>query len=117
MIDIHCHILPGTHPERNLSIMKNPNLLFELREAGSFIQITAGSLTGTFGVDMQECALYLLKRRVVSFIATDAHSSHQRRPILSGGLKVAERIIGKEKAALLVTVNPEAVLAGRPLSD
>jgi protein-tyrosine phosphatase len=106
-----------THPERNLSVIKNPNLLFELLGPGSLVQITADSLTGAFGVDIQECAFYLLERETVSFIATDAHSSYQRQPILSEGLKVAERIIGKEKAAKLVTLNPEEVLAGRTLND
>ena len=106
-----------THPERNLSVIKNPDSLFELLDTGLLVQITADSLRGAFGVDIQECACYLLKRGAVNFIATDAHSSYQRRPILSEGLKVAERIIGKEKAANLVTLNPEAVLMGRPLND
>jgi protein-tyrosine phosphatase len=106
-----------THPERNLSVLTNPDLLFELLHTGISVQITAGSLTGDFGVDIRECALYLMKKGVVSFIATDAHSSRERRPVLSEGLKVAERIVGKEKALHMVTVNPELVLQGRPLHD
>jgi protein-tyrosine phosphatase len=106
-----------THPERNLSVLTNPKLLFELLHTGISVQITAGSLTGDFGVDIQECALYLIKKGVVSFIATDAHSSSERRPVLSEGVKAAERIIGKEKALHMVTVNPERVLQGRPVGD
>ncbi len=106
-----------THPERNISVIKNPDLLFELTGAGSLVQITADSLTGAFGADIKECAFYLLKKGAVSFIATDAHSSFQRRPVLSKGLKVAERIIGKMRATNLVTLNPQAVLSGKPLND
>jgi protein-tyrosine phosphatase len=106
-----------THPERNFSVIKNPDSLFELLDTGLLVQITADSLTGAFGVDIQECAFYLLRRGVVSFIATDAHSSQQRRPILSEGVRVAERIIGKEEAIKLVTLNPEAILRGRSLND
>jgi protein-tyrosine phosphatase len=106
-----------THPERNISVIKNPDLLFELIGAGSSVQITADSLTGAFGADIKECAFYLLKKGTVSFIATDAHSCYQRRPILSEGLNVAERIIGKNKAADLVNLNPQAVLSGKPLND
>ena len=106
-----------THPERNPSVIKDPDLVFELLSAGALVQITADSLTGVFGVDMQECALYLLKRGAVRFIATDAHSSSHRRPLLSGGLEVAGRIIGKEKAGRLVTSNPEALLTGRSIDD
>jgi protein-tyrosine phosphatase len=106
-----------THPERNISVIKNPDLLFELTGAGPLVQITADSLTGAFGADIKECAFYLLKKGAVSFIATDAHSSYQRRPVLSEGLKVAERIIGKKRAANLVTLNPQTVLSGKPLND
>lgn len=105
-----------THPERNLSILADPRFLFALLDTGLLVQITAGSLTGSFGIDIQECALYLLKKGVVSFIASDAHSSLERRPILSGGLKVAEKIIGKERAFRLVSLNPGMVLKGEPVS-
>ena len=104
-----------THPERNFSVLKDPRVLFELINGGVLAQITADSITGTFGVDIQECSRYLLKKNMITFIATDAHSSHHRKPILSRGLKAAEKIIGKEKALKLVTVNPEAVVKGRPL--
>jgi protein-tyrosine phosphatase len=105
-----------THPERNFSVIKKPDILFELLDTGLLVQITADSLTGYFGVDTQECAFYLLERGAVSFIATDAHSSSQRRPVLSEGLKVAEKLIGKEKADNLVTLNPESVISGGPIN-
>ena len=104
-----------THPERNASVIRNPGLLFDLLTDDCLVQITAGSLTGEMGPDACECALYLLKRGVVSFIATDAHSSVGRRPVLSEGLRIAESVIGKERASRLVRANPEAVIQGRPL--
>jgi len=104
-----------THPERNVSVIRNPGLLFDLLNTDCLIQITAGSLTGEMGPDIRECAVYLLKQGVVSFIATDAHSSFRRRPVLSEGLRVAERVIGKEEASRLVKANPEAVVQGRPV--
>jgi protein-tyrosine phosphatase len=104
-----------THPERNVSVIRDPRVLFELINGGVLAQITADSITGTFGIDIQECSRYLLKKNMIRFIATDAHSSHHRKPVLSQGLKAAEKIIGKEKALKLVTVNPEAVVKGRPL--
>jgi len=104
-----------THPERNMSVLKDPRAIFELINGGVLAQITADSIIGTFGVDIQECSRYLLKKNMVRFIATDAHSSHHRKPVLSQGLKAAEKIIGKDKAIKLVTVNPEAVVKGRPL--
>ena len=106
-----------THPERNLSVISHPELLFEMLETGTFVQVTAESLTGSFGIDIQQCACHLLKKGVVTFLATDAHSSTQRPPVLSDGLRVAEKKIGKEKAAALVTTNPEKVLRGISLYE
>jgi protein-tyrosine phosphatase len=104
-----------THPERNLSILGTPRLFFDLLDTGLLVQITADSLTGAFGLDIQECASYFLKKRVVNFIATDAHSSRERRPELSGAVKIAARILGKEQADRLVTLNPGNVLQGKEI--
>ena len=99
-----------THPERNPAIMKRPELLLGMLDGNVLVQITAGSLTGDFGLDEQACASYLLKKDAVHFIATDAHSTSTRRPILSRGLEHAGKIIGMKKAMKLVWDNPRAVL-------
>jgi len=104
-----------THPERNPSVINDPALLFDLLDSNCLVQITADSLTGGFGTDARECAVYLLKRGIVSLIATDAHSNSRRRPVLSEGVKVAGEVIGRENAARLVTANPEAVVSGRSI--
>lgn len=105
-----------THPERNPSVIKNPNLIADLAISNAYIQITAGSLTGDFGYEVKQCAINLLKMGIVHFIATDAHSSSWRRPVLSEGLKVAEKIVGREAARRLVSENPESVISGKPLN-
>lgn len=104
-----------THPERNPGILHQPQRLFSLIEAGALIQITAESLTGEFGQEARDCAFYLLRKDAVHFIATDAHSSRRRPPILSRGMEAAARILGEVKARRLVADNPAAVLAGAPL--
>lgn len=105
-----------THPERNPSVIKNPDLIAELADSNAYIQITAGSLSGDFGSEVKQCAINLLKMGIVHFIATDAHSISWRKPILSEGLKVAEKIVGVEAARRLVLENPESVICGRPLN-
>ena len=104
-----------THPERNPSVIRDPEIIIELRNTGPLVQITAGSLTGDFGPKSAACALYLLKKGAVDFIATDAHSAENRPPRLSDGLLVAGRIIGRENARRLVEDNPLAVIEGRPI--
>ncbi len=104
-----------THPERNPSVIREPDIIIALRETGPLIQITAGSLMGHFGPESRECAMYLLKKGAVDFIATDAHSYDNRPPILSEGLRVAEKILGREHAYLLVEANPLAIIEGRQI--
>lgn len=104
-----------THPERNPSIIRRPQILFELVEAGALVQITAESLIGNFGPEARECAGFLLKRKTVHFLATDAHSPRQRRPVLSPGTEAAAKIIGTAGASALVTTNPGKVIAGEPI--
>lgn len=106
-----------THPERNPSVIRNPGSLFNLLDSGVKVQITAGSLTGEFGSDVAYCARYLIKKRVVHFLATDAHSPTHRRPVLSKGLRVARKIIGKDEADKLVFTNPRAVIAGERMDS
>lgn len=102
------------HPERNPSVIRNPDLLLELLSSNVQTQITAGSLTGNFGPQVMKCARYLLEQGAVSFIASDAHSTKHRPPVLSKGINVAAGIIGRDKATAFVTSNPAAVLAGKP---
>jgi len=105
------------HPERNASILKNPYVLFNLLKQQVLLQITAGSITGMFGTDAMACARFLLRKGVVSFIASDAHSANHRRPVLSKAVRAAGKIIGKENALKLVTTNPRAMLAGEPIAQ
>lgn len=106
-----------THPERNLGVVRKPERLLDLIDSNIKVQLTADSLTGLFGKDVAACARFLLKKKIVHFLATDAHSPDYRRPILTKGLKIAGQILGKEEALKLVTTNPAAVIEGRRLED
>ncbi len=101
-----------THPERNPSIVQNPKLLFELVENGALVQLTADSLTGGFGPAAKACARYLLKKKMVHFLASDGHSSKHRPPTMSAGFKAASKIVGKDAARMLVFDNPAKVVQG-----
>ncbi len=98
------------HPERNQTIIEQPDLLIKLMQENIHLQLTANSITGDFGTAVRDCAWYLLQQKVVSFIASDAHSPNRRKPSLKEAVKKAGKIIGKKKALDLVTKNPEFVL-------
>lgn len=93
------------HPERNPDIIARPELLQDLVAAGAMTQITAASVIGEIGVDVQQCAHYFLKNNLVHFIATDSHSPSFRRPVLSEARKVVRKLLGREEADRLVSHN------------
>lgn len=104
------------HPERNWSIIQNPELLLDLLDSDILVQITAGSLTGEIGIEAEQCARYLLKQGAVNIIASDAHGTKYRKPVLSAGLRAATKILGHEKANDLVEANPEAIIQGKRIN-
>jgi protein-tyrosine phosphatase len=101
-----------THPERNLEIGQRPQRYYEMIKKGCLGQVTAMSLTGEFGPRVRQIGERLLKNRLIHFIASDAHSTNGRPPILSEGVRAAGRIVGEEEAWKMVTEYPQAVLEG-----
>ena len=104
-----------THPERHASMQQDPGLLRQLVEAGALAQVTAGSLVGEFGPVARRAANKMLGRNLIHLIATDAHGTQKRRPVLTPGLAAAAAIVGEEAARAMVLDVPRAILAGVPV--
>ncbi len=69
------------HVERYMSLVNPPfDKIQELRDMGILIQVNAGSVTGFFGKHSKNTAEKLLKKELVDFIGTDAHSDGGRAP-------------------------------------
>lgn len=101
-----------THPERNPSFMKDPLSLRKFVDYGGLVQVTAMSITGDFGKDIQVTVATLLKEGLVHVIATDAHSTENRIPVLSEAVDMASDIVGKDVADAFVTTVPQAIVDG-----
>lgn len=99
------------HPERNLAVVMEPDKLRELAGTNVLVQISAGSLTGLFGPDVQRCAMYLVGQGLVDFLATDAHSASHRPPLMSKASKIAARIAGRDAARRMVYDNATQIVA------
>ncbi len=104
-----------THPERNMVIQRQPEFVLKLAEQGCVIQVTANSLTGHWGGQAKKLALWLLERDAVHVIASDAHDTRHRPPILSKAKAAITDLYGAELATALVQDNPRAIISGRPL--
>ena len=59
------------------------------------------------------CAEILLRNRLIHVIASDAHTSGNRPPVLSQAVDIAAEIMGSyEDAERMVTDVPAAILSG-----
>jgi protein-tyrosine phosphatase len=105
-----------THPERNPILQQNTARVLRWIKLGCAVQITASALTGGWGERAGEIAKWLLRQNAVHFIATDAHNTQRRPPILSEARKVVVREFGEDLATALVETNPTAVIRDAALS-
>jgi protein-tyrosine phosphatase len=104
-----------THPERNAVCRRKLQSVYNWITRGCLVQVTAQSYTGGFGSDAMRSAERMLDLNMIHFMASDAHDTKYRPPLLSPAYEkiVSER--GQEMADLLFTKNPEAAIHGKPL--
>ena len=101
------------HPERNQGLLRRPELLAPLVDAGCLTQVTASSLCGTFGPDAKELAIWLLENGLVHVVASDGHGPRSRRPLIRRAHEFVEAIIDRQTADDLCCHNPARVAAGQ----
>ena len=99
-----------THPERNPILQKNLDRVVRWTGLGCAVQITGSVLTGSWGDRAAESAQWLLKKKAVHFLASDAHDLARRPPVLSEARKALAKSHGEETAHALVETNPGAVI-------
>jgi len=101
-----------THPERNALLRQRLENIAKWVEQGVRVQVTAQSLTGTFGRKAQDFSCQLLDRRLVHVLASDGHDCERRPPVMDQAREWLERKYGGELAEALCVTNPSAALHG-----
>jgi protein-tyrosine phosphatase len=104
-----------THPERNPILQQSAARVLQWVALGCAVQVTASAITGAWGARARQCAEWLLKEKAVHFLATDAHDTERRPPILSKARSIIAKEFGEEVAQALVAGNPGAVVKDQPL--
>ncbi|MEZ5899146.1 MAG: CpsB/CapC family capsule biosynthesis tyrosine phosphatase [Hyphomicrobiaceae bacterium] len=99
-----------THPERLTWLASQYSTIGRLAQAGVWMQITAGSLTGAFGKSARYWGEKMLDEGLVHLLATDAHDVVRRPPQLSRGRDAAAARVGEAEANHLVVTRPRGVL-------
>ena len=105
-----------THPERLIWIEDNYPVFGRLVHQGAWMQVTAGALTGKFGHRAKYWGERLIGDGLIHILATDAHSTGRRKPVLSEGAEVAARLVGKDEAQQMVMGRPDAIMRNLPPS-
>lgn len=104
-----------THPERNPVLRRTPQRVLRWAQLGCAVQVTAGVLTGLWGEGTRRAANWLFDRDAVHVLATDAHDTKRRVPILSAARDEVAKTYGQDVADALVDANPRAVISDQPL--
>ncbi len=104
-----------THPERNFLLHRRLDEVAGWVRQGCLLQITAQSFLGRFGSEARSVSRELVKRRLVHFVASDAHDSEDRPPRLDLAYKKVAGTYGAAFAEQVFVTNPRAVINGEPL--
>ncbi|MBN1394210.1 MAG: hypothetical protein JW959_04245 [Pirellulales bacterium] len=105
------------HPERNRGIINQPAVLRPLVEHGCLLQVTAGSLTGDFGAQVQKIAESIVSQGLAHVVATDAHGTKKRPPVMSRAFWKVSKLVGEKNAFDLCSCQPKVVAAGGAVSS
>lgn len=103
-----------THPERLTWVESHFPVFQRLIGQGAWMQVTAGALTGVFGPRAKYWGERFVGEGMTHILATDAHSNGRRRPRLTEGLAVVERLVGAQEAQRMVLERPQAILDNAP---
>ena len=101
-----------THPERNRELRGRLDDIARWVQIGCYVQVTAGSCTGTFGKAARQCTNELMHRGLTHFVASDAHDVHFRSPSLLEAYTLLATEWGEDLVRPLFVDNPRAVVMG-----
>lgn len=102
------------HPERNVEIRDNINLLYDLVNKGALSQVTAASIAGLFGDTLQKLSIKLIKNNLVHFIASDAHNTRKRGFALREAYQWIDKNLGESYTDMFMD-NAEALTNHKPM--
>ena len=104
-----------THPERNGLLRQRREQIDRWVAEGARVQVTAQSLTGTFGRRAQDFSRELLDARLVHVIASDGHDCERRPPVMDEARAWLQNHYGESLAEALCVTNPGATLSGESM--
>lgn len=99
------------HVERYPDVMRDIEQVDELIQLGAYIQISTSAILGEHGLRLKGYTKTLLKKRMVHFVASDAHDMENRRPNLRECREYVAKKFGAGYAEELFVENPRNILS------
>ncbi|MCU0229925.1 MAG: hypothetical protein MUC67_00965 [Acidobacteria bacterium] len=103
------------HPERIRWFQEDPARYEALVARGVLGQMTTSSLLGTFGKKVQALAESFVRRGLVHILASDAHDTAYRPPLLASARARWAELAGDASAEAATVGIPRALVEGRPV--
>jgi protein-tyrosine phosphatase len=99
------------HPERNLISSSQLVILEKLVDQGVRLQIEAASLVGLNGPELRKNCQLLLKKELVSFVASDAHRRQRNFVPMQKAYQLIQKQFSEQKAQQLFSENQREILS------
>jgi len=104
-----------SHAERITPLAAQPRVLLRWLEHSTHLQITASSLLGDSGPEVQKIAWGLLASGFATLVATDSHDIYFRKPRMRAAFGRITTELGKDIAHLVCIENPSRVINGQDI--
>lgn len=105
------------HFERYSCLREDISNAEYLREMGAYLQVNAGSITGSYGRSVKKFLREALKLHLVQLVGTDAHGSEKRSPKMREAYKEVVKRCGEEYADQIFGQNAKKVLRNEEIDE
>ncbi|MFQ5636988.1 MAG: tyrosine-protein phosphatase [bacterium] len=104
------------HPERNMSVIRDPERAYEFVQRGALLQMNAGSIVGRHGSQSRQTAKVLLNSDLIHFVGSDAHNTRSRPMKLRSAMNAVAEGWGEQRAKALFRKNPVKAIRGEKIT-
>lgn len=104
-----------SHPERQKVLAAQPEIVSKWSDFGVGVHITSGSILGLFGSAIQKAAWNFLNADCNCVVATDAHDTSCRGPVMTAAFELITQKLGKDAARKLCIENPSRIIEGKDI--
>jgi len=103
------------HPERCEQLVRNPQMIDQLIQAGVYIQVNWSSFLGAYGRLVKRAVRHLAEKNQIHCLATDAHAPRDCQAlVLRDAAKKVQQLVGRRNLFRMARENPLRILQGKP---